>query len=290
MNRDADTQEQIQWLAEEATYNLPIHVFGHITAQAVYRVKNKYGIDTGAVYGNTLSAIKIFGKGNALVSVPTTEKKTETLPKLFQRPQLQSWEKLTEKEQKRLFKMAENKVQYLSGTMAPAAADKEQNQLESLAKALVYYQHKGIEKVVLEPKYMGSRANIYLHEKLEDCYGISRKGYYIHHEDMPLVFRELQQQFAAYMKKNQIKMLLLDGELLPWRALGENLIKKEYLPVAKGIETELAFLKKSQFVNACQKMEESLAATDFQRIAIIFPRRNYVKNMASIQVGNFKAG
>jgi hypothetical protein len=48
-------------------------------------------------------------------------------------------------------------------------------------------------------------------------------------------------------------MLLLDGELLPWRAMGENLIQLEYLPVAKGIETEIAFLKNSHF-STCLKI------------------------------------
>jgi hypothetical protein len=92
---------------------------------------------------------------------------------------VQSWEKLDDKERKRLFHLVKNQVQYLSGTMAPAAADKEKNDLESLEKALDYYRQQEVDQVVLEPKYMGSRANVYLFDKLEDCYAISRKGYKI---------------------------------------------------------------------------------------------------------------
>ena len=263
LNREKPIQEQLQWLEDESMYNLPVHVFGHIAAKDLYQVKNKYGIDTGTVYGNKLSALKIFTKGTAKVSVSSVGKKTEELPTLFGKRKLQSWEKLTEKEQKRLLSMVNNQVQYLSGTMAPAAANEEQNDLESLKEGLNYYRQQGVKQVVLEPKYMGSRANIYLYEKLEDCYGISRKGYKIRLPEMEQVFVQLQQQFASYMKENKIKMLLLDGELLPWRALGENLINLEYLPVAKGIETELDFLMNSQFSKQLQELTDKLEASEF---------------------------
>lgn len=263
LNREKPVQEQLQWLEDESMYNLPIHVFGHIAAKDSFRIKNKHGIDTGAVYGNKLSALKIFAKGNAKVSVASVNESSEELPDLFGRPKLQSWEKLTEKEQKRLLRMANNQVQYLSGTMAPAAANVEENDLESLPEALNYYRQQGVQQVVLEPKYMGSRANIYLHEKLEDCYAISRKGYKIYLPEIEQVFAQLQQQFASYMKENQISMLLLDGELLPWRALGENLIQREYWPVAKGIEVELAFLQQSQFSKQFQQLTENMHATEF---------------------------
>lgn len=263
LNREKPVQEQLQWLEEESMYNLPLHVFGHIAAKDSFWLKNKYGIDTGAAYGNKLSALKIFAKGNAKVSVNSVNEPTEELPVLFGRPKLQSWEKLTEKEQKRLLRMVNHQVQYLSGTMAPAAANVEENDLESLQEALKYYREQGVQQVVLEPKYMGSRANIYLYEKLEDCYAISRKGYKIRLPEMEQVFLQLQQQFSSYMKKNQIKMLLLDGELLPWRALGENLIEGEYWPVAKGIEVELDFLKHSQFPQQFQQLTAQLSASDF---------------------------
>lgn len=263
LNREKPVQEQLQWLEDESMYNLPIHVFGHIAAKDSFRVKNKYGIDTGTVYGNKLSALKVFAKGNAKVSVGSVNQLTEELPTLFGRPKLQSWEKLTEKEQKRLLRMVNNQVQYLSGTMAPAAANVEENDLESLQEALNYYRQQGVQQVVLEPKYMGSRANIYLYNKLEDCYGISRKGYKLRLPEMEQVFIQLQQQFASYMEENHISMLLLDGELLPWRALGENLIEGEYWPVAKGIEVELDFLKHSQFSQQFQQLAAKLNASDF---------------------------
>lgn len=288
LNREKTIQDQLQWLEEESMYNLPIHVFGHIAARGVYRVKNKYGIDTGSVYGNKLSAIKLFGRGNTLVSVSSNQVQTEELPTLFQRRRLQSWEKLTDKERKRLFHMAKNRVQYLSGTMAPAAANMEQNELESLEEALDYYRHQGVEKVVLEPKYMGSRANIYLFDQLEDCYAISRKGYKIRVPEIERVFAELQAQFSNYMKENKIRMLLLDGELLPWRAMGENLIKLEYLPVAKGIETELNLLKTSQFTKLFEQMGDQLAASDFQKDSYHLTKKELVKKYGEHQTRQFR--
>ncbi|WP_438732992.1 metallophosphoesterase [Enterococcus sp. AZ128] len=288
LNREKTSQEQLQWLDEESMYNLPVHVFGHIATKDIYRVKNKYGIDTGLVYGNKLSAIKIFGRGNALVSVSSNHTKTEELPILFSRPKLQSWERLSDKERKRLFHLVRNKVQYLSGTMAPAAANIEQNDLESLAEALDYYRQQGVDQVVLEPKYMGSRANVYLFDKLEDCYAISRKGYKIRVPEIEAVFVELMTQFSGYMKKNKIRMLLLDGELLPWRALGENLINLEYWPVAKGIETELNYLKDSKFSEFFEQMNGELSASDFQTDSYHLSKKQLAEKYGEHQTRQFR--
>ncbi|MBX8938165.1 metallophosphoesterase [Enterococcus gilvus] len=288
LNREKPFQEQLQWLEEESMYNLPVHVFGHIAAQNIYRIKNKYGIDTGAAYGNKLSAIKLFGKGNALLSVSSDQVKSEELPILFSRPKLQSWEKLSDKERKRLFQLVKNKVQYLSGTMAPAAANIEQNNLESLSEALNYYRQQGVQQVVLEPKYMGSRANIYLFDKLEDCYAISRKGYKIHVPEIEGVFSALQAQFSDYMKAEKIRMLLLDGELLPWRALGENLINLEYLPVAKGIEIEVNFLKDSKFSELFEQMADQIAASEFQTDSYHLSKKQLAKKYGDHQTRQFR--
>ncbi|MBO0453058.1 metallophosphoesterase [Candidatus Enterococcus murrayae] len=288
LNREKSIQEQLQWLEEESMYNLPVHVFGHIAAKESYRIKNKYGIDTGAAYGNKLSAIKLFGRGNALISVSSEQTTTEALPNLFSRPKLHSWERLPDKERKRLFHMVRNKVQYLSGTMAPAAANSDQNDLESLSEALNYYRQQGVEQVVLEPKYMGSRANVYLFDKLEDCYAISRKGYKIRVPEIEGVFAELQAQFSDYMKKNKIRMLLLDGELLPWRAMGENLINLEYLPVAKGIETEVNFLKESKFPELFEQIGSQIAASDFQADSYHLSKKQLAKKYGDHQARQFR--
>lgn len=288
LNRDKPVQEQLQWLEEESMYNLPVHVFGHIASHGAYRIKNKYGIDTGAVYGNKLSAIKLFSRGNALVSVSSEQAQSEALPVLFPRPKVQSWEKLDDKERKRLFHLVKNQVQYLSGTMAPAAADKEKNDLESLEKALDYYRQQEVDQVVLEPKYMGSRANVYLFDKLEDCYAISRKGYKIRVPEIERVFADLQIQFSDYMKENKVRMLLLDGELLPWRAMGENLIQLEYLPVAKGIETEIAFLKNSHFSNLFEDLGDQVATSDFQTDSYHLSKKQLAKKYGEHQTRQYR--
>lgn len=47
--------------------------------------------------------------------------------------------------------------------MCPADADRENDQLESLEMAIKYFPSKSIETIVIQPKYMGSRAQFYIH-------------------------------------------------------------------------------------------------------------------------------
>jgi PNKP adenylyltransferase domain, ligase domain len=56
------------------------------------------------------------------------------------------------------------------------------------------------------------------------------------------MYEQLFHRFRAFMEENQIAMLLLDGELLPWRAMGEGLIERQFKPIAAALESELEFL------------------------------------------------
>lgn len=81
-----------------------------------------------------------------------------------------------------------------------------------------------MEHVVLQPKYMGSRCNVYLHKDPERCFAVSRNGYKVNHVDLSSVYGKLLHKFGGYIEEYRIAMLPLDGELLPWKVLGEGLI------------------------------------------------------------------
>ena len=63
--------------------------------------------------------------------------------------------------------------------MCPADADRENDQLESLEMAIKYFQSKSIETIVIKPKYMGSRAQFYIHRDVDKSFATSRNGYAI---------------------------------------------------------------------------------------------------------------
>ena len=54
------------------------------------------------------------------------------------------------------------------------------------------------------------------------------------------------------MAHHSIEMLILDGELLPWKAMGDGLIQRQFKPIEKALETELAFLQQNGFEQAIQ--------------------------------------
>ncbi|MEH7387941.1 metallophosphoesterase, partial [Bacillus sp. JJ1521] len=258
---EADIEEQLRFLEKESGNSFPYHVFGHVATNEVIRMKNKIGIDTGCVSGNALTSLTLQTNKPLFKSIPSSDKTEETesgnktpfsngLPTAFSSKAKEVMLiELSENDQKRLDYVLHNKVNFISGTMSPADKDLRKNELESLAKALDYFKDAGVSNVVLQPKYMGSRCNIYLSQDIEKCYAVSRNGYKITHIDLTQVFFQLQAKFSPWMDEKAIGMVIFDGELLPWNALGKGLIESQFDVVAKALETEINFLKEFSFEN-----------------------------------------
>jgi len=149
--------------------------------------------------------------------------------------------------------------------MSPADKNLETNELESLKHGLDYFRERGVLHVNLQPKYMGSRCNVYLHKNLEQCFAVSRNGYKINHVDLSEIYEKLLQKFSGYMVERSIEMLILDGELLPWMALGEGLIERQFKPIEKALETELTFLQQNGFEDAYNKLIADYEASGFEK-------------------------
>ena len=147
----------------------------------------------------------------------------EQLPDLFARSERGGIDlrDLDREAQRRLLYCAEHKINFISGTMSPADKDLATGELESLARGLDYYKDQGIEHVVLQPKYMGSRCGIYLFRDLERCYAASRNGYRISGIDLSSVYERSLERFSPHMQTEGIEMMLLDGELRHGRHSGK---------------------------------------------------------------------
>jgi len=251
LDRDTPTQEQLMFLEEESVINHPFHVFGHVAAKKYFRIKNKLGIDTGAASGNELTGVKIFSRKPFFIGVSSNENeviKQEELPILFpNKGKRVNIDELEQKDRRRLNYIVKNGINFISGTMSPADKDKETNELESLKQGLNYYKDKGVKQVILQPKYMGSRCNVYLSSNIEECYAVSRNGFRVRSVELSNIFKNLQGRFSEYMEKEHISYLVFDGELLPWSALGKGLIEDKFNVVSKALGNELSFLKENGF-------------------------------------------
>ncbi|SDE48982.1 Calcineurin-like phosphoesterase [Paenibacillus sp. UNCCL117] len=265
IDRETPLEGQLAFLREEAVKNHPYHVFGHIAAKQPFRIGNKIHLDTGCVHGNLLTSVIITYKPFMKSHKSHHSVIAEELHTLFKEERKVAIRDLGEDDLRRLHYCSRNKINFISGTMSPADKNGETNELESLQRGLDYFRERGVGHVVLQPKYMGSRCNIYLHKDMERSFGVSRNGYKISQVDLSEIYGHLLSKFGSYMEEQKITMLVLDGELLPWKALGEGLIARQFQPIEKALETELAFLQENGFEEAYHKLISHYEASGFEK-------------------------
>lgn len=265
IDREAPLEGQLAFLREEAVKNHPYHVFGHVAAKNSFRIVNKLHIDTGSVHGNLLTSVSITFKPFMKSRKSQQAVIAEELQTLFKEERKVSLRELEEDDIRRLHYCSRNKINFISGTMSPADKNDETNELESLKRGLDYFRERGVQQVVLQPKYMGSRCNIYLHKDPERCFAVSRNGYKINYVDLSEIYGKLLLKFCGYMEERKIAMLILDGELLPWKAMGEGLIERQFKPIEKALETELTFLQQNGFEEAYNKLITEYDASGFEK-------------------------
>jgi hypothetical protein len=183
--------------------------------------------------------------------------------------QEKKYRKLSQQEQdemgKRIYHLVKNKVNFISGTVAPAPSSKRENYLniEDLRIGLKLITEAYSKDLVLsvQPKFMGSRCNIYLDcVNIDLSYSVSRNGYLIGSDrvNMKPIYEKLFEKLSSWITENNIKMLILDGELVPWSTLGYGLIHNDFMPVKAGLESEIEFASKYNFDANYNQMVQNL--------------------------------
>lgn len=286
----ANIEEQLRFLEKESSPSYPYHVFGHVATREVIRLKNKIGIDTGCVSGGALTSVALGGYKPFYKSVGAGRKQAgEPLQQAFARKGNEiKLVELSESDEKRLTYVLRNKINFISGTMSPADKDFRNKELESLSKGLDYFKENGVTEVVLQPKYMGSRCNLYLARELSECYATSRNGYKISHVDLTEVFVRLMEKFQPLMDEKSADMIIFDGELLPWSALGKGLIERQFEVIGKSLETEIAFLKEFGFEKNFQEMAGRYEASGFEGVKSKLTKKELVEQFGLSDYNNFK--
>lgn len=255
---DRPVLDQLEVFLAGAAGNKATHVFGHFAHKAPKLfVGNKVFLDTGYVHGGRLSALLLRNGSPEVVAVgadevpPANIQKKDLPGTLRKAKDLVAVDQyhLSPLEQRVLRDIMKGGTKTISGTMAPCPSEMGEARgavLESLDAGLAYFQKAGVDRVLLEPKYMGSRCQVYLYRnKPDECFAVSRSGFRIKHvPELPgLLAAWLERASAEDFPIKWDSELVLDGELLPWSAMGAKLIERDFLAYRACVNAELTALK-----------------------------------------------
>ncbi len=269
------------------------YIFGHVqTSSPGCAIDKRILADGGCVIGGKLLGIEISYNGKVFKKyVDSHQPKDDELLLLKPYRFIQDtssdldYNNMTEKEKSRIEYMVEDKVNFISGTMSPC--DKMNDQLESIESAIDYFKSLNINDVVIEPKYMGSRMNMYLFEKNEDSYAISRNGYKVG-IDINVLFDKMRNTLKDFIDWNKVKLIILDGECMPWHAMGKELIR-DFRLVDDNVRIENQFLKESGFEEQFKKMQEKMCQTDFVAEKNNMSKKELIEKYGNYDYENFMA-
>jgi len=273
----SDLKRHFSYILSDAKKNDPYHIFGHVAANNATVVENKIFLDTGCVYGNKLTGLWInvdydrvrlkfksvqsnYPKDSSFSSSSLSSSSIINIDDLgLKKDDDVKFESLEFEDKIDILEFAKNKINFISGTMSPCSANKEEKTLEDMREAFSYYRDNGISKVMLQKKYMGSRASMYLFPKdIDKSYMVSRNGFVIKRLNLRPLYEKMLQFFIS---KNNGKILdselvIIDGELMPWSALGKSLIESHFATTGKGVESELQLLEETRFENILEDLKK----------------------------------
>jgi hypothetical protein len=112
---------------------------------------------------------------------------------------------------------------------------------------------------------MGSRCQLYLfRDEPEKCFAVSRNGYKIK-LDLSHIFADWMFIFEGIETEveSRANAVILDGELLPWKAIGGSLIDREFEGLLTCVNAEVDFLEKYGLDEARKAVQNSQNAIDF---------------------------
>ncbi len=266
-----DLKEHFSYISSDGKKYDPYHIFGHVAVNSAMIVENKIFLDTGCVYGNKLTGVWINVEYDKIrlkfKSVESSYPKDS--PSIINVNDLDikkdnevKFESLEFEDKIDILEFAKNNINFISGTMSPCSANRTENTLEDMRETFSYYRDNGVGKVILQKKYMGSRANMYLFPKdIGKSYMVSRNGFVIRRLNLKPLYEKMLKFLADKNDENNNKILnaelvIIDGELMPWSALGKSLIESHFSTAGKGVESELQLLEETCFENILEDLKK----------------------------------
>ena len=133
---------------------------------------------------------------------------------------------------------------YLPPTMSPSETSGLENFLEHPIEAIDYYKSRGVKKIILEEKHMGSRAVLVIckdTQTAEKRFGIEDEGFGICYTRTGRNFFNdsiIEKEFLTkvqkaltlsnFWEKQSTDWVCLDAELMPWSVKAQSLIHDQY--------------------------------------------------------------
>ena len=259
------------------------HIFGHMmTITPGNNINGRILIDSGCDIGLRLSGLIIDKSFYKLKYVDSLQpQNVEEINKAQEYVKKDNIiidiNTLNYKDQQRIKFLVENKVNFISGTMSPV--DKLNNELESIDAGIEYFISHNVYEVTMQQKYMGSRCNLYLFK--DSYYMISRNGFKI---DLDINVSKLQAKFNW----SNIKLVIIDGELMPWSALGEGLIKN-FKSISANLLKENEWLKNTHFDEFYLKLNELYQSSTFNQDLNIKKKNEMIDTYGNLNYENFNA-
>lgn len=319
----------LKYIKDDLMFNYPWHISGHITVDRYYNNENKVFLDTGCIHGSKLTCVipnynkLIYLSVNFMNKQPKFEDNLLPIRNIINTKNMDNQEndekKLNEKinslnlyNKRRFYNImrAEKRVNFISGTISPS--DKQGDILESLEQGILYFKNLDIRQIILQPKYMGSRCQIYLY--LDDpnnikSYAISRNGYladgktvkYIDEngnektgqirEIMPFLYDQLRKtvnrKFPEEYKKDA-ELIIFDGEILPWSLLGQKLISQSYENNYYCALLENQLLQKTGFDHVTKILKEQYKNSDYDKDSNYMSKKELSKKYSRYEYETFK--
>lgn len=293
-----DLKKHFSYISNDAKRNDPYHIFGHVAVNNDTVIGNKIFLDTGCVYGNKLTGVWINAEydkvrikfksvgssypkdpSSSIVNVDDLEIKKDNEIK---------FESLEFEDKIDILEFVKNKVNYISGTMAPCSANRTEKTLEDMREAFSYYKGNGVCNVILQKKYMGSRANMYIFPKdIDKSYMVSRNGFIIRRLNLKPLYEKMLKFFADNNDKNNnildSELIIIDGELMPWSALGKYLIESHFMTAGKGVVSELQLLEETGFEHILEELKKRYDESGYKDLRREHKREDLKKIMGESQ-------
>jgi len=171
---------------------------------------------------------------------------------------------------------------YTPPTISPVDYDPEYpDYLEHPMSCIKYYKDRGINKLVMEYKYMGSRSNILAFRNCEQAklFGfnhsitvLSRNGFrFFDKLDKPEkeYLNSIDEDLKRFWSNTDKEFIILDAEILPWSLKAKQLIRKSFLAPAEC--TYLSRLYRNKNTESCEKFLKSLSNYSNESELEIYP-------------------
>lgn len=236
-------------------------VYGHTPVPEPEWLNKTLCVDTGCVFGGTLTALRY--PERELVSVPAQQVWYEPVRPLAPPPRdadlldvadvtgrrridtgygavtVGAEQSAAALEVLSRFAIDPRLLPWLPPTMAPCSTSAVDGHLEYPTEAFDDYRRAGVTELICEEKHMGSRA-VLLVGRDDDVFDLpgpgavyTRTGRAFFPDELghPLL-RRVRAAAAELFAELDTRWLLLDAELLPWSAKAGQLITEQYAPVA----------------------------------------------------------